>query len=97
MWEENSKGVVQGKLRQSCRDYKHNPSIVPRRNSNRDATDLYHGAAILNFSHYYQCYQTEAGRTKIVWFLFAKWLLTVIVVIRYKEQDHDGGSMIKVY
>ena len=37
--------------------------------------DLYHGAANLNFSYWWQCYQTETGRTKyIVWFLFAKWL-----------------------
>jgi hypothetical protein len=27
------------------------------------AMDLYHVAAILKFAHY-QCYQTEAGRTK---------------------------------
>ena len=26
--------------------------------------DIYHGAAILNISHLYQCYQIEAGRTK---------------------------------
>ena len=26
--------------------------------------DLYHRAAILNFSYLYQCYHTEAGRTK---------------------------------
>ena len=38
-----------------------------------------------------------AGRTKIVWFLFAKLLLAFIVVIRYEEHDKDGGSTIKVY
>ena len=34
------------------------------RNSGDFSIDLYHGAAILNFSHWYQCNQTEAGRTK---------------------------------
>lgn len=29
-----------------------------------DFIDFYHGAAILNFFHWYQCYQSEAGRTK---------------------------------
>ena len=29
-----------------------------------DVIDLHHGEAILIFSHWYQCYQTEAGRTK---------------------------------
>ena len=36
-------------------------------------------------------------KNKIVWFLFSKWLLAFIIVIRYKEYDQDGGSMIKVY
>ena len=36
-------------------------------------------------------------KNKIVWFLFAKWLLAFIIVIRYEEHDQDGGSMIKVY
>ena len=31
---------------------------------------------------------------KIVWFLFSKWLLAFIIVIRYEEHDQDGGSML---
>ena len=36
-------------------------------------------------------------KNNIVWFLFAKQLLSLMIVIRYEEHDKDGGSMIKVY
>ena len=54
---------------------------------------LYHGAAILNFAHWYQW----GWKNKIVWFLIARWLWACIVVIRYEEHDQDGDSIIKVY
>ena len=49
--------------------------------------DLDHGAAILNLSHWYQCYQTEAGRT-IVLFLIAKWP---------RWRQHDKGLLTWIF
>ena len=36
-------------------------------------------------------------KNRIVWILFAKWLLAFIIVIRYEEHDQDGDSMIRAY
>ena len=36
-------------------------------------------------------------KNKIVWFLFAKWLLAFIIVIRYEVHDQYRDSMIKFY
>ncbi len=60
--------------------------------------DLYHGMAILTFSNPNQCNHTEAGRkTFSLVSLSVQWILVFVTVIRYREHDQDGGSMIKVY
>ena len=51
------------------------PWLLGRVNARLGAIDLYHGAAILSFS----ILPNRGWKNKIVWFLFAKWLLACII------------------
>ena len=54
--------------------------------------DVFHGAAILNFSHLIKPRLEEQNGLVP----FAKWLLAFLIVIRYEEQDQDGGSVKEI-
>ena len=63
---------------------------------NNVTINLYHGAAILIFSHSNQCNQTEAGR-RISLVPFYTTTISTHYFCWIREHDQDGSSVIKVY